>query len=54
MALLSHNQSSCICIQLDGFTKQVQTEVRVHHLSTANALQLIQSAQAIQNALRCK
>jgi hypothetical protein len=52
--LLSHKQSKGACIQLDGFTKQVQVEVRVHQLSKANALQLIQSAQAIQKALGCK
>lgn len=54
LQFLSHKQSSGTCIELGGFIKQVQVEVQVHQLSTANALQLIQSAQAIQNALGCK
>ena len=54
LQFLSHKQNSGKCIELGGFTKQVQLEVQVHQLSTANALQLIQSAQAIQNALGCK
>ena len=53
LQFLSHKQSSGTCIELGGFIK-VQVEVQVHQLSTANALQLIQSAQAIQNALGCK
>lgn len=40
LQLLSHKQSSGTCSELGGFTKQVQAEVRLHQLSTANALQL--------------
>ena len=47
-------QSSGTCIELGGFTKQVRAEAQLYQLSTADALQLIQSAQAIQNALGCK
>jgi hypothetical protein len=55
LVICSHmSRALCHNIQLDGFIKQVQAEVRVHRLSTTNALELIQSAQVIQNALGCK
>jgi hypothetical protein len=51
---LNHNNHVSACNQLSAFVSKVHAEVFSGHLSTANALQLIQSAQAIQNALGCK
>jgi hypothetical protein len=51
---LNHNNHISACNQLSTFVNKVHAEVSSGRLSTADALQLIQSAQAIQNALGCK
>jgi hypothetical protein len=51
---LNHNNHVSACNQLSAFVNKVHAEVFSGRLSTADALQLIQSAQAIQNALGCK
>jgi YVTN family beta-propeller protein len=54
LQFISHKHDIGACIHLDGFTKEVQGAVLAHRLSTADALELMQSAQAIQKALGCK
>jgi YVTN family beta-propeller protein len=53
LQFISHKHNLGACIQLDGFTKQVQVGVLVHKISTADALQLIQAAHDVQTALGC-
>lgn len=51
---LNHNNHISACNQLSAFVNKVHAKVSSGRLSTADALQLIQSAQAIHNALGCK
>jgi hypothetical protein len=48
-----NNIKSGTCIQLTVFIKLVQAELRVGHVTSAQASQLIQGAQNIQTALGC-
>jgi hypothetical protein len=45
------NIKSGTCLELVGIIKQVQGALRVGHLTSAQANQLIQAAQAIQKTL---
>jgi hypothetical protein len=51
---LNHNNHVSACNQLSAFVNKVHAALFSGCLSTADVLQLIQSAEAIQNALGCK
>ena len=52
---LTHNNNHILaCNQLNAFINKVHAAVMSIRLDTADALLLIQSAQAIQNAIGCK
>lgn len=54
--LLSHGPKFVTgsCLQLAGFTRQVELAAQVDKLTEAQALQLLNAAQAIETALGCR
>lgn len=55
LKFLSHGPkfNTDACVQINIFTRLVQAEARVNQLTSTQALQLINSAQAIERALGC-
>jgi len=49
-----NNVKTSTCTQLTVFINLVQADLRVGHVTSAQANQLIQAAQAIQKTLGCK
>jgi YVTN family beta-propeller protein len=55
LKFLSHGPkfNAAACVQINIFTRLVQAEARVNQLTSTQALQLINAAQAIERALGC-